>query len=77
MLSYFSQLQHKHQLLFTVIISFAVVLFWRGVWGIIDALTTPMYTGQDFGIYLFSFMASTVVGLIILVGSGFAMKELI
>jgi hypothetical protein len=42
-----------------LILAFAVVVFWRGVWGVMDVLLFP----ND---YLLSSIASIVVGVVIL-----------
>jgi hypothetical protein len=69
MLKKFSQLKTKHQLIFAVLVAFAVVSFWRGVWGLMDELLFPDN-------YQLSLWTSVFLGLIILVGTGYATKEL-
>ena len=57
------------QTLFAVIIAFAVISFWRGVWGLMDEYLFPSN-------HQVSFWASLFIGLIILVGTHYAVKEL-
>lgn len=76
MLSYFNKLKRHHKILFATIIGLSVILFWRGIWGLVDLLTTPMYVGEHYYVYLSSFVASTIIGLLVLIGSDVAIREL-
>lgn len=76
MLKYFNKLKSHHQIMFSVVIGFSIVLFWRGIWGLMDLLTTPMYAGEYYSVYLASFLGSAIIGLLVLAGSGLLMKEL-
>lgn len=60
----------KPALWFTIIIAFAVVSFWRGVWGLMDEFLFP----ND---YLISSIVSVVIGIVILVITKYARRELI
>jgi hypothetical protein len=64
-----SQLQDKHQLLFAIIIAFAVVAFWRGIWGLMDAYIFPNN-------YALSSWISVFIGLAVLIATDYAAKEL-
>lgn len=41
MIKKFSKLKKRHQLLFAIIITFAVVCLWRGIWGLLDIFIFP------------------------------------
>ena len=65
--------KHKRsftQILFTLIIAFAVVAFWRGSWGILDIYLFPEN-------YLISSIVSIFIGIIILYFTKHLAKELI
>ena len=53
--------KHPNKLLI-ILVGIAVVLFWRGIWGLLDLYLFP---GHD----SLSFIASVVLGLAILIGS--------
>jgi NhaP-type Na+/H+ and K+/H+ antiporter len=65
----FHKLKTRHQLVVAVLVAFAVVSFWRGVWGLMDELLFPDN-------YQLSLWVSLFVGLIILIATGYATKEL-
>ncbi len=65
----FSEMKTKHQILFAVLIAFAVISFWRGVWGLMDQYLFPEN-------YQLSLWVSLIVGLLILVSTHYATKEL-
>jgi len=65
----FTKLRTKHQILFAVLITFAVVSIWRGFWGLLDEYLFPEN-------YLLSLWVSLVIGLIILVSTHYAVREL-
>jgi hypothetical protein len=58
------------QILFAVLIAFAVVSFWRGVWGLLDEYLFPNNYELSLWISLFG-------GLIILIATHYTTKELI
>jgi hypothetical protein len=70
MLAKFSKLKTRHQIIFSVIIAFAVISFWRGVWGLMDKYLFP------YNVEL-SYWASLFLGLVILLVTGYATKELV
>jgi hypothetical protein len=41
MINRISQLENRHQVIFSLIIGVAVVAFWRGAWGLFDAYFLP------------------------------------
>ena len=69
MLKKFSKLKTKHQLILSIIVAFAVVSLWRGVWGLMDEFLFPDN-------YQLSLWTSVLLGLVILTATGYATKEL-
>ncbi|MCD6414223.1 MAG: hypothetical protein J7L23_01185 [Candidatus Diapherotrites archaeon] len=65
-----SKMESKHQTLFAIIIAFAVISFWRGVWGLMDEYLFP----ND---YQLSLWFSLFLGLVILVITHYVTKELV
>ena len=64
------KMKAKHQTVFVIMIAFAVISFWRGVWGLMDEYLFPLN-------YELSLWISLVLGLGILIGTHYASKELI
>jgi hypothetical protein len=69
MLKKLTKMEKNHRILFSVLIAFAVVSFWRGVWGMMDEYLFP-------GNYRLSLWISLVLGFVILVATNYATKEL-
>ena len=69
MLKKLSKMKTRHQVLFAVIIAFAVISFWRGIWGLMDVYLFP----ENLPL---SFFTSFLLGLVILVATHYAAKEL-
>jgi len=65
----FGKLKTKHQIFFAVLIAFAVVSVWRGFWGLLDEYLFPEN-------YQLSLWVSLIIGLIILVSTHYAVREL-
>lgn len=65
----FSKLKTKHQIIFAIIIAFAVIAVWRGFWGLMDIYLFPENYEQ-------SLWASLIIGLIILVSTHYTVREL-
>ncbi len=65
-----SQMKTKHQILFSVLIGFAVVAFWRGVWGIMDEYLFPNN-------YKLSSIISLILGITVLAMTNYITKELL
>jgi hypothetical protein len=65
-----SWMKKKYKLLFAIIIAFAVISFWRGVWGLMDEYLFPNN-------YTLSLVSSLILGLAILIITNYATKELI
>ena len=64
-----SKMKFHHQSLFAIIIAFAVISFWRGVWGLMDEYLFPEN-------YQLSLWISLVLGVGILIGTHYITKEL-
>lgn len=62
-------LNKKRKLLFSILIGFSVVLFWRGAWGIMDVYLFPNN-------YELSSWVSLISGLGILYFTHYIIKEL-
>ncbi len=69
MFSRFHKMKSHHQTIFAIVIAFAVISFWRGVWGLMDEYLFPDSAAL-------SLWSSVALGLVILVASGYAVKEL-
>jgi hypothetical protein len=55
---------------FAIIIAFAVISFWRGIWGLMDIYLFP--TNETL-----SLLSSVVIGVAILIIAGYSTKALI
>ena len=62
------RMKAKHQVLFAIIIAFAVISFWRGLWGMWDIYVLPEN-------YEVSLWISLAAGLVILLATNYAVKE--
>ena len=69
MLKGFAKMSSVKQIAFAVLIAFAVISFWRGIWGLSDQFLFP----ND---YTLSLWISLIVGLIILITTHYTTKEL-
>jgi hypothetical protein len=69
MIKKLGKMKTKHQVLFAVIIAFAVISFWRGIWGLMDIYLFPTNPVYRFWTLFF-------LGLVILVSTHYAAKEL-
>jgi len=69
----FQALKSHHQVLFAVIIGAALIMFWRGLWGLADLLG-PLVFSENLWLYYSSLV---VFGFLVLAGSGLLMKELV
>lgn len=64
-----SKLERKHPILYAIFVGSAVVLFWRGLWGLLDLYLFPNN-------YLVSSVISLVLGILILGLTHHLTKEL-
>lgn len=62
-----AKMKARHQIIFAILIAFAVISFWRGVWGLMDEYLFPAN-------YQLSLWASVLIGVIILVATHQAAK---
>ena len=69
MYSKFKQMGSFKQIIFALLIGFAVVSFWRGVWGLLDLYLLP--NNQPVSLWI-----SIIVGVVILTATHYAVKEL-
>lgn len=69
MLKGFAKMSSVKQIAFAILIAFAVISFWRGIWGLSDQFLFP----ND---YTLSLWISLIVGLIILITTHYTTKEL-
>lgn len=60
---------HSKKLFLAVVIGFAVISFWRGVWGLMDVYLFPENL-------TLSLITSTILGLVILIITHYATREL-
>ncbi|MDP3765499.1 MAG: hypothetical protein Q8R04_03220 [Nanoarchaeota archaeon] len=63
-----SRMKSKHQIIFAILIAFAVVSFWRGILGLMDVYLFPQY-------YRLSLLISLFIGVSILLITNYAVKE--
>jgi len=63
------KLKGKHKLLFTIIIAFAIISFWRGAWGLLDFLVFPNNE-------LVSYTISVVIGITLLLMTDYVAEGL-
>ena len=53
---------------FTILIAFAAISFWRGVWGLMDIYLLPLN-------HTLSLLVSVIIGLVILIAAGYSLKD--
>ncbi len=70
MIERLKKMKREHQVIFAVVVGFAVISFWRGVWGLLNLYLFP-------GNVELSFWSSIVMGLGVLVVTHYATKELV
>ena len=64
-----SEMEAKHQVILSIVIAFAVIAFWRGVWGLMDLYFFP--DNNELSLWL-----SVLLGLVILMATHYVAKEL-
>ena len=64
------RMKREHQVIFAVVIGFAVISFWRGVWGLLDLYLFPDNPEL-------SFWSSIAMGLGVLVVTHYVVRELV
>jgi putative flippase GtrA len=70
MFEYYKKLKRKHKNIFTFFVLIAIILIWRGIWGLGDLYLFPSNE-------LISLLSSILIGIIILLGLRFTMSRLI
>lgn len=69
MLNKLNSFKKKHKILFSILIGFSVVSFWRGAWGILDVFVFPNN-------YALSSIVSLAIGIGLLVITNYIIEEL-
>ena len=69
----FTMLRRRNKILFTVIVAAAIVLFWKGMWGIFDIVFDEWIMG---GHTFWSNVAAAIVGTAVLSAAGLVLKKL-
>lgn len=69
----FRKLKHHNQLLFGIIISAAIIIYWRGLWALYDLFWDYLLPEHR----VTAALASVLIGLFILVGSDYAVKAVL
>ena len=69
----FKNLRKRNQALFTVIITLAIILFWKGTWVMFDIIFDDILFG---GRLFWSNLAAMLIGLGILLAAGVALDRL-
>ena len=64
-----ARFRRSHPHIYFLLGGLGIVLFWRGVWGLLDRYLFPNYE-------LYSFLISLVIGVIILYIDDFSLDEL-
>ena len=64
-----SKFRKHHKIIFAVVVATAVVMFWRGIWGLMDVLLLP----DD---YFLSSVISIILGLALLAVTHYKFREL-
>ena len=63
------RLKAHHHIIFAIIIGFAIISFWRGIWGLLDIYLFPSNL-------VLSLWASTILGALILIITRYLIKGL-
>ena len=69
MLKRINKLKSHHHIIFAIIIGFAIISFWRGIWGLLDLYLFP--SNQ-----IISLWTSTLLGILILIATRYLIKGL-
>ncbi|PIZ50757.1 hypothetical protein COY27_06095 [Candidatus Woesearchaeota archaeon CG_4_10_14_0_2_um_filter_33_13] len=63
-----SSMKTHHQIIYALIVGFAAISYWRGVWGLSDVYILP----NNYGL---SSVVSLILGLVLLIGTHYFTKE--
>ena len=70
----FTTLRKRNKIAFAVIVAFAVILFWKGAWNLMDIIFDQwLFAGHLF----WSNIAAVIVGVAILSAAGLALDRLV
>ena len=70
----FIDLRKRNKVAFTVIVSFAIILFWKGAWGTMDVVFDEfLFQGHTFWSNIFAI----IIGLAILSAAGIILDKLV
>ena len=70
----FWQLKKRNKLLFTFIVGVAIILFWKGTWGVWDTIFDIFIFGGDH--YFWSNFTAMIVGFLVLFFAGLVLEKL-
>lgn len=65
-------LKFHHQFLFTVLVAAAVVIFWWGIWGVLDDYFLPKHPCR-----WLRYLAAVGLGILILIASHYGIQALL
>ena len=69
----FANLRKRNKVLFTIIVSISIIMFWKGAWGIIDIIFDEfLFQGHVFWSNLFA----AIIGIAILSAAGLVLDKL-
>ena len=70
----FTELRKRNKVAFTIIVSLAVILFWKGAWGLMDIIfDTWMFRDHLF----WSNLVAVLIGLAIISAAGLILDKLV
>ena len=64
------KISHIKKVFYTLLIAFAIIMFWRGVWGLMDKLLFPNN-------HVLSYVISLILGIVILYYTKNLLKHLV
>lgn len=70
----FERLKKRNKILFTFITAFAIVLFWKGSWGLADIILDSVIFG---GHIFWSNLTALIIGTVLLGGGGVLLEKIV
>ena len=70
----FSDLRKRNKVLFTIIVALAIILFWKGAWGVMDIIFDEWFFR---GHLFWSNIAAALIGIAILSAAGIILDRLV
>lgn len=67
--TFFQRIKKHHPNWYSIIVGAAIVMYWRGLWGLMD---TYLFPGNE----VLSYSASIVIGLLLLLANDFKLTEI-